>query len=52
MAKEQGDKELKRLMDGMTQFKSNPPPIILVTEIIHPADPRGRSGIFDEVKNC
>lgn len=46
----QGNSELKRLLEGMEQFKTNPHPGILITETLHPADPRGRSGIFDEAK--
>ena len=39
MPREQGDRELKRLLQSMEQFKSNPPPGIFKTETLHPADP-------------
>lgn len=50
MPKSQGDRELKRLLEGMEQFKSNLPPGVLVTEVLHPADSRGRSSMFEEAK--
>lgn len=43
-----GDRELKRLLEGMQQFKNDPPPGILLTEVLHPADPRGSSDVFNE----
>lgn len=51
MPKEQGNRELKRLFDGMEQFISNPPPGVLVPEVLHPADWRSRSGMFDDAKS-
>lgn len=50
MPRAQGDRELKRLLEGMEQFKSNPIPGVFITEILHPADPRSRSGMFDTAK--
>lgn len=50
MPQDQGDRELKRLLEGMEQFRSNPPPGVFVTETLHPADPRERSGMFDQAK--
>ena len=43
-----GDKELARLLQGFTQFKTTGPPEIMMTEVLSPADSRGRSGDFDE----
>lgn len=48
--KSQGDRELKRLLEGMEQFKSNPIPGVFITEVLHPADSRGRSEFFDAAK--
>ena len=50
MPREQENRELKRLLQGMEQFKSNPPPGIFITETLHPADPRGQSALFDHAK--
>lgn len=46
----QGNRELKRLLAGMKQFKNNHPPRIFITEVLHPADRRGHSGMLDEAK--
>lgn len=45
-----GDREVKPVLDGMQQFKENYPPGILVIEVTHPADRRGRSQLPNEVK--
>ena len=44
------DHELVRLLDAVAPFKSNPPPGILLTEVLHPADARGQSPAFDAAK--
>lgn len=46
----QDDRALQRLLSRMELFSFNPPPGIMITEVPHPADRRGRSGIFDEAK--
>ena len=48
--KARGDAELKRLLAGMEQFKSDPPPGVYVTEVLHPADKRGHTELFDLAK--
>lgn len=41
-----GDAELKRLLSGMEHFKSNPPPGVYITEVLHPADNLGYTEPF------
>ena len=50
MPREQGNRELKRLLQGMEQFKSNPLPGVFITGTLHPADLRGHSTMFDKGK--
>ncbi len=47
---ERGDRELKRLLEGMENFVSNPPAGVFVGKVLHPADRRARSGLFDDAK--
>lgn len=44
------DKELRRLLSGFENLKSGPPPGILLTEVLHPADPRSKGEHFDEAR--
>ena len=48
--KQQGDLELTRILSGMEQFQSEPPPGVYIIEVLHPADRRSRTGIFDAAK--
>lgn len=40
-------KDLYRLLSNFTDLHSGPPPVILLTEVLHPADPRQKQGVFD-----
>lgn len=48
--KDTGDRELRRLLAGFTSLKSGPPPGIMLTEVLHPADPRAKEKPFDSAR--
>lgn len=50
MPQAQWDREIKRLVEGMGQFRSDCIPGVLVTEVLDPCDERANSSIFDVAK--